>query len=150
MPAQESGEKEGSVTVAVSTVIDRPVADVFRWYGDDHVRNHPRWDPDLKLEKTTEGPIGVGTVIRRLNTRYETPVEETMEIVTYEPERAIEAVITGGPVEMHGNATFEELAPDRTELTIGVEMPDSMDEEMIRSAMERSARTIKELAEADL
>ena len=51
--------------IAVSTVINRPVADVWRWYAVEHVRNHPRWDPDMELEQISEGPIG--TRIRRRN-----------------------------------------------------------------------------------
>lgn len=44
----------------VSEVVDRPVATVFRFYAYDHVRNHPRWDPDMELGKVSDGPIGVG------------------------------------------------------------------------------------------
>jgi len=48
---------------------------------------HPGWDPDLELEKLSEGPIGLGTVIRRENTRYDTPTEGRMEVVDWEAER---------------------------------------------------------------
>ena len=61
--------------IKVSTEIDRPVADVWRFYAVDHVLNHPRWDPDMHLEQLTDGPIGVGTQIRRVNTRWGEPVE---------------------------------------------------------------------------
>lgn len=54
-----------SVKVQVSQVIDRPVDTVFQFIAHDHLRNHPRWDPDMELEQVTDGPIGVGTVIRR-------------------------------------------------------------------------------------
>lgn len=67
-----------SVTVEVSGVIDRPIAEVFRVYAYDHVQNHPRWDPDMELEQVSEGPIGVGTRIRRRHTRGGTTVEGTM------------------------------------------------------------------------
>jgi hypothetical protein len=52
-----------SVQVQVSETIERPVATVFRFYAHDHVRNHPRWDPDMSLEQITVGPIGMGTVL---------------------------------------------------------------------------------------
>jgi hypothetical protein len=57
------------------------VKDVWRFVAVEHVRNHPRWDPDMELEQVTEGPIGVGTLIRRRNTHSDTPVEGTMEVV---------------------------------------------------------------------
>ena len=68
-------EWEVCVRVEVSAVIDRPVADVFHFYAFDHVHNHPRWDPDMELEQVSDGPIGVGTVIRKRNSHSGTPVE---------------------------------------------------------------------------
>ncbi|MBA3363657.1 MAG: polyketide cyclase, partial [Actinobacteria bacterium] len=37
--------------IEASIEIDKPIADVWRWYAEDHVRNHPRWNPDLELEQ---------------------------------------------------------------------------------------------------
>ena len=45
--------------VQVSTGVDRPVGDVWRFYAEEHVRNHPRWDPDMHLEQLSEGSIGL-------------------------------------------------------------------------------------------
>ncbi len=73
----------------VTTVIDRPVSIVWDFYAVHHVENHPRWDPDIELETATDGPIGVGTVIRRRSTRFETPTEGTMEITEFVPERTM-------------------------------------------------------------
>jgi hypothetical protein len=42
--------------IEVSELIDRPPAEVFRFVAVDHVRNHPRWDPQMELEQLTEGP----------------------------------------------------------------------------------------------
>jgi hypothetical protein len=55
-----------------SQVIDRPLADVFRFYAQDHVRNHPHWDPDIELEQQTSGYMCVGTIINRRNRGGET------------------------------------------------------------------------------
>ena len=68
-----------SVSFEVSTVIDRPVAEVFHFCAYDHVRNHPRWDENIELEQVSDDPIGVGTMIRRRNSRSGTPVEGRME-----------------------------------------------------------------------
>jgi len=64
-----------SVKVQVSVVIDRSVAEVFRVFAREHVRNHPRWDPFMQLEQVTDGPIGVGTIIKRINSHSGSPVE---------------------------------------------------------------------------
>lgn len=75
--------------VEVTQLIDRPVATVFGFCARDHVRNHPRWDPMMQLEQITDGPIGVGTVIRRRNTHFVEPIEGTMEVTKFDPDHAI-------------------------------------------------------------
>lgn len=72
-PSKTESEEETDVTI--SQVIDRPVEEVFHFLADQHVQNHPCWDQNIELEQETDGPIGVGTVLRRRNTRYEEPVE---------------------------------------------------------------------------
>jgi hypothetical protein len=141
-----------SVRVQVSKVIDRPVAQVFHFYAHEHVRNHPRWDPDMQLEQVSDGPIGVGTIIRRRNTHSGTPVEGTMEVVEFEPDRALGVVIHDGPAETRGRVTFNAESQERTTLTINAEFAD-MDESMesmITSLVERSARNIKQLIESEI
>jgi uncharacterized protein YndB with AHSA1/START domain len=149
MADQTDSNEASSANVEVSRVIERPVGDVFRFFAEQHVRNHPRWDPDIELEEETGGPMGVGTVIRRRNTRYDEPVEGTMEITEYEPDRVMGTVIREGGFEMAGRARFEELGPERTRLTQSVELPESFDEKLVRSKMERSSRRIRELIEGE-
>jgi hypothetical protein len=48
---------KGSTSVKVA----RPGAEVFRFVANDHFVNHPRWDPDIRIEQTTPGPVGEGT-----------------------------------------------------------------------------------------
>jgi hypothetical protein len=142
-----------SVRVKVSEVIDRPVAEVFHFTAHEHVRNHPRWDPDMQLEQVSDGPIGVGTIIRRRNTHSGTPVEGTMEVVEFEPNRAVGMVIHDGPVEIHSRATYEAASHDRTTLTFNVEFPgmdESMDTSLLTSQMQRSLRNIKQLIESEV
>jgi hypothetical protein len=141
-----------SVKIQVSEVIDRSVADVFHFHAHEHVRNHPRWDPYMQLEQISDGPIGVGTIIKRINSRSGTPVEGTMEIVEFEPNRAVGMVIHDGPVEMIGRATYEVESDDRTRLTVNVEIP-SMDESMgsmLSSGIQQSLRNIKQLIESEV
>lgn len=142
-----------SVRLQVSQVIDRPVAKVFHFLAREHVRNHPRWDPDIELEQVSEGPIGVGTVIRRRNSRSGTPVEGTMEVVEFEPNRVFGTVIHDGPVEMRGRTTFEPEGDDQTTITIIVDLPgmnESMDKSFLTSRMERSVQNMKRLIESEV
>jgi hypothetical protein len=133
----------------VSEVIDRPLADVFRFYAVNHVQNHPRWDPDMQLEQLTEGPIGVGTVIRRRHTHYGEPIEGTMEVVEYEPDRAFGVVIHDGPVEILGRMRIEPSGERGTRLTIGIEIPGSTNP-INPALLERTLRNIKALIESEV
>jgi hypothetical protein len=140
------------VRVEVSQVIDRAVDKVFRWYAYDHVRNHPRWDPQMLLEQISPDPIGVGTVIRRRNTHFGTPVDGTMEVVEFEPNRVMAVVIRDGPTETHGRVTFEAMGDQRTRLTIGADFLnlDASMETQVTPMMERTARNIKQLIESEM
>lgn len=141
-----------AVSIQVSEVIDRRVADVFRFYALEHVQNHPRWDPNMHLEKVTDGPIRVGTVIKRVNSRSGTPVEGTMEILEFELDQVLGMVIHDGPVEMLGRATFQAETDDRTKLILHVEIPgvdESADTSVLASQMQGSLSHIKQLIEAD-
>jgi len=137
----------------VSYVIDRPLAKVFHFYAVEHVRNHPRWDPDIELEQISDGPIGVGTILRRRNSRSGTPVEGTMEVVEFEPNRALGMIIHDGPAEMRGRTTFEAVGDNRTIITTVVELPgmdESMDKSFLMSRLERSGRNMKQLIESEI
>ncbi|MGB3715742.1 MAG: SRPBCC family protein [Candidatus Promineifilaceae bacterium] len=141
------------VRIRLSQVFDRPLAEVFQFYAYEHVRNHPRWDPEMELEQVSDGPIGVGIVIRRLNSHSGTPVEGTMEVVEFEHNRSMGVVIHDGPVETRGLATFEAESQCRTTLKFDVEFPgmdDSMDTSMITSMIERSLGNMKRLIESEV
>ena len=139
-----------AVRIEVSQEIDRPVAAVFKFYADDHVRNHPRWDPDIDLWRDSDEPMGLGTIIHRRNSRSGTPVEGTMEVVEYEPDQAFGVVILDGPMEIRGRATFEEVSEGRTRLTISAYMPiDESMKDRMSGMVQGSLRNIKEFVEAE-
>jgi Polyketide cyclase / dehydrase and lipid transport len=139
-----------TVRIEVSEEIDRPVPVVFKFYADDHVRNHPRWDPYIELWRTSDEPLGLGTIIQRRNSRSGTPVEGTMEVVEYEPNRAIGMVIREGGMEIYGRATFEEISEGRTRVTTRADMPiDESMKDRMSGLVQRSVGNIKELIEAE-
>jgi hypothetical protein len=140
------------VRVHLSQVINRPVTDVFGFFAHEHVRNHPRWDPSIQLEKVSSGPMGVGTVIKRINTRSGKPVEGTMEVVRFEPDREMGMLTHDGPVEIRGRSTFEAVSENQSILTLHVEISD-MDESMagtMTSAIQKSLQNIKQLIESEI
>lgn len=139
-----------TVRIEVSEEIERPVPVVFKFVAEDHVRNHPRWDPYILLRLDSEVPIGVGTVIQRRNSRSGTPVEGTMEVVEWEPNRSMGMVTRDGPMEIHGRATFEEIGESRTRLTLTTEMPiDESMKDQIEGSIRQSTGRMKELIESE-
>lgn len=135
--------------IEVVQVIDRPPADVFRFLATEHVRNHPRWDPVMELEQVTDGPIGVGTVIKRRHTHYGDPVEGTMEIVEYEPHRAFGTVIHDGPAEIRSRVLFEPEGERGTRVTGIVDVP-SATSPLDPAPIEASFREMKRLIESEV
>ncbi len=140
------------IQIKSSQVIDRPVNTVFHFVAEEHVHNHPRWDPDIEHWLESDSSIGVGTIIQRRNSRSGTPVEGTMEVVEFEPNRAFGTVIHDGPAEMHGRITFEVVNEYQTTVTTVIDIPgmdESMDKSFITSRMERSGRNMKQLIESE-
>ena len=138
--------------IRFSQVIDRPVTKVFHFVAEQHVRNHPRWDPDIELWLESDSPIRVGTIIKRRNSRSGTSVEGTMEVVEFEPNRAFGTVIHDGPAEMRGRITFEVINEYQTTVTTVIDIPgmdESMDKSFITSRLERSGRNMKQLIESE-
>lgn len=141
-----------TVQIQVSQVIDRSIDKVFSFFAREHVRNHPRWDPDIELWLDADAPLQVGTIIHRRNRRSGTPVEGTMEVVEFEPDRVFATVIHDGPVEIRGRTLFEAADEHQTQLTMNVELPgmdESMDTSFLTSRMERSIQNIKQLIESE-
>jgi len=134
------------VKIEVSQVTDRPPAVVFRFISVDHVRNHPRWDPKMELQQLSEGPIRVGTIIRRRHTQG-APTEGTMEVVEYEPDRTFGMVIRDGPVEMLSRMTFEPDGQGGTIIRGSVDIP-AMNEPIDQRPIEESLRRMKQLIES--
>jgi hypothetical protein len=102
----------------------------------------------MELEQVSKGPIGVGTVIRRHHTHYGGPVEGTMEVVEYEPDRAFGVVIQDGPLEIRSRMSIEPDGKDGTRLTISIAVPTATSP-IDPSAVEASLRGMKRLIESE-
>lgn len=133
----------------VEQYIDRPPADVFRFAATDHVLNHPRWDPVMELKQVTDGPIGVGTTIRRRHTHYGDPIEGMMEVVEYEPDRAFGMVIHDGPMEIRSRMLFEPEGEDGTRVRGFVDIP-SATSPIDPAAIQTSFQEMKRLIESEV
>jgi hypothetical protein len=142
-----------SAHLQFSTLVNRPLSPVFHFFADEHVRNHPRWDPDIDLWQDSPQPIQLGAVIQRRNRRSGTPVEGSMEVVEYERDKALGMHIHDGAQQIIGRTTFQALNDRQTLLTVFMELPDmdeTMDKAFLYSRLERSSRNIKQLMESEI
>ena len=139
------------VKAQASGFIDHPVSKVFKFHAVDHVKSHPRWDPTMKLDHLNDGPMRVGKMIKRVNSRSGKPVEGTMEVTEFEPNQAVTMIIHDGPVKMIARATYEAESEDRTLLSFNIEFPDldEMDTDMLVSGMQRSIQNINQLLKSE-
>lgn len=139
--------------IEYSHVINRPVDKVFHFMVVEHVKNHPRWDSDIELWLDSDAPLGVGTIIRRRNSRSGTPVEGTMEVTEYELNRKFTTIIHDGPTKMIGGIRFEPTGDDQTKVTTVMDLPD-MDEDtdtsFLMKRLEEVAKIREELIENDI
>jgi hypothetical protein len=105
----------------------------------------------MELTQITEGPIGLGTRIRRRNRHLDHPVEGEMEIVEWTPGEVMGARIHDANMDTEGGRHLRATRPDRTRLTIEADFPrlDEATADCIRPLMERSAGNIRDLIESD-
>jgi carbon monoxide dehydrogenase subunit G len=83
-------------------VIDRPPDEVFAYLAD--LENLPKWNYAIReTRKVSPGPVGIGTVYNQSRTLPQ-PMEEQLEITTYEPNRQL--TVSGGFGLFHGASTY--------------------------------------------
>ncbi|WP_353810070.1 SRPBCC family protein [Agromyces sp. SYSU T00194] len=137
--------------VEATRTVQQPVAKVWDFAAVHHEQNHPRWDHDISLRKLTDGPVGVGTVYERRNTRFGIDSTGTTEVVEFDPERAMTVVTAERGIEFRGIMRLAQDGEGRTSMTLGADMPGLDDEgaAQFRPMLERSITAIESLMAED-
>lgn len=69
-----------------SVVIDRPIEEVFAYL--TRPENTPKWQSGmLESRQTSEGAMGVGTIFTEVRQMMGRPMDQTMEVTAYEPNK---------------------------------------------------------------
>ena len=94
------------VQIRGETVIARPVGEVFDFVADE--RNEPKYNPHMmRAEKTTPGPVGMGTRwVATVESRGR-PLAMAMEITEYRRPRRLGTRTSMSTAEIRGTVTFE-------------------------------------------
>ncbi len=95
------------INVEFSTVINRPLDEVFAFLSD--LENNSKWRSGMiEATKTSAGPIGMGTTYRMINNVLGQRIEGEAEVTQYEPNRKYATVNkSGAPIETQ--RTFEHV-----------------------------------------
>lgn len=124
----------------MSEVINHPISDVFTFYADDHLENHPRWDPEMQLSLATDGDIGIGTVFCRRHTHFGEPVDGSMTVIQFERDQVFGLAIDDGFGEFYGRLRFEAVGESATRVSTVVDVPamaEDADSSRLQAIVER-------------
>ncbi len=134
--------------IELSEVINRPISDVFTFYADDHLHNHPRWDPEMQLSLATDGEVGIGTIFNRRHTHFGDPVEGSMRVIDFERDGLFGLAIDDGLGEFYARLRFEQVGEDSTKVSAMVDvpsMPESADASLLIGVTERWLHNTEDL-----
>ena len=118
-------EREGRAVVKNEheIVIDCPAERVFRFVAD--LGTWPRWHGSgHEMEKTTQGPVGVGTTWEASGQVQGQRIAVTVEVTEYEPSRRFGIKTTSGPIEARQTFVCEHVAGG-TRLAMVLELSDA-------------------------
>jgi uncharacterized membrane protein len=96
------------IQVDVSIDIDTPVEKVFKYSTNND--NDPAWMEEVvKVRKTSDGPIGVGSTFINYVEFLGRSIEDSHEIVEYEPNKSMTIVQKTGPVPFKATYLYQPL-----------------------------------------
>lgn len=92
----------------ISTVIKRPTEEVFAVMSN--AENNLKWQSGtIEAEKTSDGPIGVGTTWRSVSRFLGRRIESESEFTEYELNRKLGFKSKSGPIQFESRMTFERV-----------------------------------------
>ena len=95
------------ISAEVSFIVARPVEEVFAFLSD--FENNLKWRASqVEVEKTSDGPIGIGTTYRLVNNVLGRRVELGATVVEFEPNRRF-ASRDDGPIPVEAQRIFESV-----------------------------------------
>jgi carbon monoxide dehydrogenase subunit G len=152
-PEYSGPEVARTIRIEQSVEIERSLEEVFAFVADP--RNDARWAPACEeVQKTSEGPLGMGTTFRQvgrlLGRRFAVPIE----ITVYEPNRTLGIKPSAGPMQLTHLRSVEGTT-DGTRLTITLEgqaggffrVPDPIFDRLAKRLFKASLANLKSVLE---
>jgi uncharacterized protein YndB with AHSA1/START domain len=141
------------IELEVSTNIDAPVEEVFAFSTNNE--NDPRWmDEVKKVEKTSHGPLGVGSTFINYVEFMGRTFDDSHELIEYEPNKKMTIIQRTGPVPFKATYLYEASDPGtRFSMQIEAESKGSFKvaaplvRRPLRTQFERNLRNLRTLLE---
>lgn len=135
-------------------IINRPAEEVFSYVTEGE--NAPKWNSAVRqVKKTSEGPVGVGATYWMSRQLPEGLVENTFQVIEYEPPRHYSIKVTSGPTPFLYRYRFDpEGAGTRLVLSAEGELGgvaglfSPITSTFVKRGVEANLRTMKDLLES--
>lgn len=94
------------INLDLSTLIDRPVKDVFAFVADPN--NMSKWNAAVvSLEQVTPGSVGVGTKFKSVGEMMGRRIEGEMQVTAYDPDNQCGFQVKAGPMQVNLTLAFK-------------------------------------------
>ena len=104
------------INAEVSTVINRPIAEVFAFFAEP--TNNPKCEEGLiECRKISPGPMGVGAQIIEVRKFMGRQMESTLDVTAFETNKKYAVKVASGPIPFELSAKFE-AAGDGTKISV--------------------------------
>ncbi|MBI2171856.1 MAG: SRPBCC family protein [Chloroflexi bacterium] len=127
-------------------VIDSPAERVFRFVAN--LETWPHWHGSgQEVEKTTSGPVDVGTTWKVTGRVQGQPMTITIEVIEYEPNSKFGFKTTSGPIQAQQVFSFEPVTGG-TRLTTALELANPEHAAPARQQWDNDLLILKEVLES--
>ncbi|HYE34026.1 SRPBCC family protein [Methylocaldum sp.] len=140
------------VKAKASTVINKPVDEVFHFISDEFFNNYPKWSPEVvELKPLSEGPVRLGTLARQVRVDHGHRSESTFRVTDYQPNKRICFSGVSSPYRVIYDLEQNSAPSPSTQIAFTFELPElelfmRPFEKLIRVAVQEGAeQTVKNL-----
>lgn len=105
--------------IEATEIIEKPVTEVFRFQSEEHLVNHPRWDPAVSsLEPLTDGPVRLGAKFRLIRNVMGRTRTNIFEVTEWDPPVRMTITSSEPGFQLQISSRCEPAGENSTRLTV--------------------------------
>jgi carbon monoxide dehydrogenase subunit G len=141
------------ITLDLSTLIDRPVEDVFAFVSN--LNNMTKWNSAMvSLQQLTPGTVGVGTKFKCVGEMMGRRIEDEVQVTSYEPDSKTGFQMNAGPMQINVTIGFKPVGTG-TKVSLNAQgnpagvfkLAEGMLQGRVKSMMEENLARLKSVLE---